>query len=81
MRKDQFEIWITVATDNPDLEDIAKAQRQLENLGIKYEGKIGIGFTRIQWGNFLLNLSRFENKFVVPTPAFVLGFPVRLIDD
>jgi hypothetical protein len=79
MRASQFEIWITVDNENPDMEDIAKARSELETLGIHYEGKIGIGFTRIQWSNFLRNMSRFEARFATGIPANVMGFPVRLI--
>ncbi len=74
-------IWLTVDTDNPDLEDIAKLQCDLEEKGIDYKGKVGIGFTRIQWVNFIRNLSRFELRFSSPlgTSRQVMGFPVRLI--
>jgi len=79
MKQDAFSIWITVDGDNPDMEDIAKARSELEMLGINYEGKIGIGFTRHQWGNFLINMSRFEARFASGIPANVMGFPVRMI--
>ncbi len=81
MRQDKFEIWITLENDHPDLEDINKAQIQLIEMGINYEGKLGIGFTRMQWANFLKNLTRFEEKFATATPATVLGFPVRMIEE
>lgn len=81
MKNDQFAIWITLECENPDMEDIAKAQCWLENLGIDYKGKLGIGFTRHQWGRFLCNLSRFEARFAHGIPAEVMGFPVRMIDE
>lgn len=81
MRGDKFEVWITIDNENPDMEDFAKAQIQLEELGINYHGKIGIGLTLEQWTNFLRNLSRFENRLVCPTPASIMGFPVRMIQD
>ena len=81
MRNDQFALWITVENENPDMEDIAKAQGELENLGIRYKGKIGIGFTRHQWGNFLRNMSRFEARFAHGIHAEIMGFPVRMIEE
>lgn len=81
MKNDQFAIWITLECENPDMEDIAKAQSQLENLGMDYRGKVGIGFTRRQWGKFLCNLSRFEARFAFAIPAEVMGFPVRMIEE
>jgi hypothetical protein len=80
MKNDHFEIWITIANENPDFEDFAKAQSELENLGIDYRGKVGIGLTRMQWSNLLRNLSRFEHRFVCPIPAEINGFPVRMIE-
>lgn len=73
-------IWITVDHDNPDFEDLAKIRRELNNLGIDDKGKIGIGFTSIQWCNFLQNLSRFEHRMTLQWPREVMGFPVRLIE-
>ena len=81
MRGSQHAIWITVENENPDLEDIANAQSDLEKMGINYHGKVGICFTPLQWCNFLRNLSRFENRLASAIPASVLGFPVRLIAD
>jgi len=81
IRNDQFSIWITIDNDQPDMEDLAKAKCELENMGINYEGRIGIGFTRYQWGWFLQNLSRFEARFASGIPAQVLGFPVRMIEE
>ena len=81
MKNDQFAIWITLECENPDMEDIAKAQCQLENLGVDYRGKVGIGFTQHQWGRFLNNLSRFEARFATGAPAQVMGFEVRMIEE
>lgn len=76
----ECKIWLTVDHDNPDFEDIAKIKCTLENIiGSHYEGEIGIGFTPIQWGNFLRNLSRFEQRMSTMWPRTVMGFPVRLI--
>jgi len=85
IRADQFSIWITLECEKPDLEDIAKAQCELEDMAIKYQGKVGIGFTPSQWRYFLNNLSRFEsrfaNVFATDSPVDVMGFPVRLIEE
>jgi len=79
-KQDAFSIWITIESDNPDLQDFAKAQAELESSGIKYEGRLGIGLTRQQWVNLLRNLSRFEQRFVQAIPASIFGFPVRMIE-
>ena len=81
MRQSQFAIWITVSNENPDMEDIAKAQCELDSLGIHYQGRVGIGFTRKQWVNFLKNISRFEARFAICIPAEIMGFPVRIIQE
>ena len=72
-------IWLTVSHDNPDLEDIAKLQCELEEMRINYKGKVGIPFTPIQWCAFLCNISRFESRMVTNLPRIIMGFPVRLI--
>lgn len=81
IRDNQFSIWITIDNDDPDMEDIAMARAELESMGLNYEGRLGIGFTRHQWGNFLRNLSRFEARFAHAMPATIMGFPVRMIEE
>lgn len=73
-------IWLTVDTDDPDFETIAKLQGEMENIGLNYRDKVGIGFTHIQWCNFIKNLSRFESRMANMWPRMVMGFPVRLIE-
>lgn len=76
------QIWITVDTDNPDFEDIAKSKWELERLGIPYEGRVGIALTSKQWVNFAKNASRFEQRFIFAEPGevTVMGFPLTVID-
>lgn len=77
-----YKIWITFENENPDFEDFARSQGELENLGIDYEGKVGVGMTIDQWINFQRNASRFEMRFLqaIPNePLTVMGFPVRII--
>lgn len=72
-------IWLTVDNKNPTLEDIAKLQCELEEMGLNYRDKVGIGFTPQQWCHFLCDLSKFESRFATMIPRSVMGFPVRLI--
>lgn len=72
-------IWLTVPDASPDFESIAKLQCEMEQLGINYKDKVGIGFTPEQWCAFISNLSRFEHRMTTLHPRVVMGFPVRLI--
>lgn len=72
-------IWLTIESEDPDFEDIANLIYELEDLGINYKGKLGVGFMPNQWINFLHNMSRFEKRISGVDLGEVMGLKVRLI--
>ncbi len=79
-----FEIFITMQNDSPDFEDFSRARDELWRLGITKESKIGIMLTKIQWINFIKNISRFEFNMVSiksmnSDKNMIMGFPVKIV--
>ena len=88
MSENNFEFWITIKNEKPEINDFAEVKAKLYELGI-HENifKIGIALTRLQWINLLQYMSKFESRFITNLPIGnmvvreIMGFPVRVIID
>ncbi len=86
MKFENFEVWITIKNDNPDMKDFSEARAKLYEIGLdETRYKVGIALEPKQWTNFLSNMSRFEAMFTTNMPTQekvyreIMGFPVRLL--
>lgn len=76
-----FEIYITINSDSPSIQDFLEAINEFYTLGISYEQKFGFLLSKIQWMNFKTKMLDILTPIRTPRclKNEVMGFPVKIV--